>query len=268
MLTMDDKYRFEDFGLICEVGHENPLTPNMENKTLAIPGRVGLWDFGTETREKPFNFPLGIIDWDRVKLQKKLNDFIDFLFDPFGQPRNFKISFDYEPDKYYIVRCTDTMLPERLINASKFNLPLTAYNPWKFASANQYDPKEDTLYGQVKDGDYYDNPKSFNWIYSKHYSGVYNYSHYVTEFAIEIVGTVKNPKVTNLESYQTLTLPSITNGTIEVKPTTFEIIKDGISTLVGSNYNFFNIQPGKVGFLFEGENPNATVRYKWLHKFK
>lgn len=131
MLTMDDQYRLEDFGLICEVGHENPMTPNIERKTLAIPGKVGLWDFGTEIKEKNFNYPIGLIEMDRMELQQKLNQFVDFLFDPFGQPRTIKIVFDYEPDKFYMVKCRETISPERIINAGRFNLPFVADYPYK-----------------------------------------------------------------------------------------------------------------------------------------
>lgn len=267
MIILDDEYRLEDFGLYLEEGHDHPPVPNFNNKTIHIPGRPGSWDFGSEIREKPFNWPLGTQGRDRVILQRQLNDFVAFLFDEYGQPREFKLVYDYEPDKYYMVKVREQFNPERVRPFARFSLPLVANDGLKYASANEYDPKKDVYYGEVEDGDYYDNPKSFEWIYSKHYSGINNYSNLVTDFMIDIEGTVTNPQITNLVNDQTLTLPSIQNGKLSIDGKRFVVFKDGVDILEGSNYNFFQIQPGEVGFLFEGDNPNATVTYKWLHQF-
>lgn len=89
----------------------------------------------------------------------------------------------------------------------------------------------------------------------------------VTDFIIEISGTVTNPSVTNLVNNQKLTLPSISSGKLIIDGKRFVVIKNDQDILDGSNYNFFHIQPGEVGFLFEGDSPNAAVTYKWLHKF-
>lgn len=128
---MDDKYRFEDFGLIQEEGHDHPPTPNFNRKTIHIPGRTGTWEFGSEIREKPFNIPLGTLGRDRIKLQQQLNDFVAFLFDDFGQPREFKIVYDYEPDKYYIVKVREQFNPQRVRPFTRFTLPLVANYPYK-----------------------------------------------------------------------------------------------------------------------------------------
>jgi phage-related protein len=265
---MDDQYRFEDFGFSCEPGYEDPLMPNFERKTLAIPGRTGLWDFGVEVREKPFAYPLRIMERFHDKMQQKFNELVDFLLDENGQPRNIKMVRDYEPDKYYTVQISASTIPERLEEEGNFVFQVVAFDPIKYASANQYDPENESSYGAVVEGEYYSNPIMFDWTYNRHYSGIHNYSRYKTFLAVEIIGTVTDPSVTNLVDNQVLTLPSIVNGKIEVKPKTFEIIKDGVSTLLGTNNNFLTVQPGEVGFLFNGENPNATVKYKWLHEFR
>lgn len=267
---MDDKYRFNDFGLVQEEGHNHPPFPNIQNKTMSIPGRPGSWYFGTEKGPKPLYFPLATQGRDRGKLQRSLNDFVAFLFDEYGNPREIKIVYDYEPDKFYIARVNESFDVTRVRPFASFVLPMVAYDPYKYATANQYDPKEDYRYDQDYEYDIglmYDNPKSFQWQYERHYSGINNYSSLVTDFMIEIQGTVTNPSVTNLNTNQKLTMPSINNGRLVIDGKRFVVIRNGQDILEGSNYNFFDIQPGEVGFLFEGENPNATVTYKWLHKF-
>lgn len=131
MITMDDNYRFEDFGFICEPGNGDPLNPNMDRKTLTIPGRPGVWDFGVEIREKPFSFPLRILERFHSDMQWKFNEFIAFWFDQFGQPREVKIVRDYEPDKFYLVKLVSQIIPERLTDEGAFVLQLVANNPNK-----------------------------------------------------------------------------------------------------------------------------------------
>ena len=134
---MDDKYRFSDFGLYVEEGHEHPAIPNMQRKTLHIPGRSGLWDFGVEVREKSFIFPIATLyskKEDKIELQTKLNRFIEFLYDDFGQPREIKMVFDYEPDKFYLVKVSDSFIPSRVSPFSGFDLSLIAYNPYKHSN--------------------------------------------------------------------------------------------------------------------------------------
>ena len=264
MLTLDGK-RLSEFGLIPLQGHEHAMMPEIQRKTLNIPGRPGAWDFGVEIGERPFNIPIATIEHDRIKKQRKLTSFVAFLLDPYGQPREMKLVFDYEPDKHYMVKVSQMINPNRLVHAADFILPLVANDPYKYASANEYDPKTDVMYGEVGQDDYYHNPQSFDWLYPKHYSAINNYSSYVTEFEAVIEGTVTNPKITNLVDNKTLTLPSISNGRLEIQPA--EVIKNGTTILSGSNYNFFHVQPGEVGFLFEGDNPNANVTYRWKHKF-
>lgn len=133
MITMDDKYRLKDFGLIAEVGHENPITPKIENKTLPIPGRAGLWDFGSEIKEKEISIPVACVGHDRINLQQKLNDFVAFLCDEFGKPREIKVVFDYEKDKFYTVKLAEQLNPERIIHLGRFMLPFVANDPFKYS---------------------------------------------------------------------------------------------------------------------------------------
>lgn len=134
MITLDDKYKFKDFGLYVEEGHDHPVTPSFVRKVMHIPGRPGQWDFGTELREKAFQIPLATQSRDRVELQRRLNNFVAFLFDEFGQPREFKLAYDYEPGKFYKVKVAESFSPERVRPFSRFMLPLVANDPYKYSN--------------------------------------------------------------------------------------------------------------------------------------
>lgn len=135
MVILDDIYTFKDFGLIPLLGHEHPIVPDITNKTLKIPGKAGEYYFGTEIGTKPFSIPLGIMERDRIELQQKLNSLVAFLFDQYGNPRTIKMSFNYEPDKYYMVRVNGSVSVERMMIAAEFEIPFIAYDPYKYSVA-------------------------------------------------------------------------------------------------------------------------------------
>ena len=135
MITLDDDYRLEDFGFRAYLDHEHQATPDIIRKTLEIPGRAGAWNFGSEIGQRPFNIPLRVADHDQINLQQKQNKFVAFLFDAYGKPRPFKISFDYEPDKHYMVELSSYISPSNAIYHLKtFGLYLTASDPYKYSN--------------------------------------------------------------------------------------------------------------------------------------
>lgn len=133
MITLDG-YKLEYFGLSCEK-QTNPMTPNFANKTLSIPGRDGLYNFGSEIKERSLEFNLAAIDKDKNFLQQKLRAFTSFLFDAYGKPREIKLIYNYEPDKYYMVKVSSEIDPDRVMRTGKFNLKFTAYNPYAYSVA-------------------------------------------------------------------------------------------------------------------------------------
>lgn len=270
MITLDDK-KLEEFGYRALMDHYHEAIPEIRSKTMSIPGMPGRWDFGSELGSKRLEIPIQALSDSSSSLQALQNELVAFLMDEFGNPREMNVVFDYEPDKFYTVKIDGAVAPVLRAHILKnMTLPFIAHDPFKYAGANKYDPEDNYNYDQdylYDIGLMYDNPKSFKWEYERHYSGINNYSSLVTDFIIEIQGTVSSGSITNLDNNKKLTLPDINNGRLLIDGKRFAIIRNGASILDGSNYNFFHIQPGEVGFLFEGENPSATVTYKWIHKF-
>jgi Phage tail protein len=267
MITMDGQYRFEDFGFNCEPGNEDPLTPNIQRKTLTIPGRAGVWDFGVEIGEKPFTYPLRIMDRFHTEIQKKFEELVAFFFDQYGQPREIKIERDYAPGKTYTVKLAQTIVPNRSVEEADFVVTLVANDPYAYASSNVYDSLDPVEYGAVGENDYYPNTTSFNWIYQKQYSGLYNYSSLITPLKITINGTVTKPNIRNKHTGEVISLPSISNEQLEINTKDFTVKRNGLNLLTEYSGKFINLQPKENSLLFQGENPNCTVVYEWEHKF-
>src|SRR5690625_2001270 len=112
MLTMDDTVRFEDLNFIPLVDHTNPATPKLQQNTISIPGRIGLWDYGAEFRDRTFSIPLAIVGEYREIQQLDINRLVAFFIDERGRPREVKIVFDYEPDKFYLVKLASDFSPQ------------------------------------------------------------------------------------------------------------------------------------------------------------
>ncbi|HDR3483920.1 TPA: phage tail family protein [Bacillus pacificus] len=139
MIILDDKYRFEDFGFICEPGYDDSITPIFDRKTYSTPGVEGVIPFGTEVKEKPFSYPLMIMERFHIEMQRKFEKFTDFFFDQYGNPRKVKMVRDYDPSKFYYVELAQQITPDRLPEDGKFVLPLVAHDPRAYSVVNSND---------------------------------------------------------------------------------------------------------------------------------
>lgn len=270
MITLDNGTsikKLTDFGFRELTEHENPAQPAFERKNVVIPGKAGTWNFGTQIGERIMRIPVKYIYTTEAEFQKKLNEFNSYFYDEIGEPVSLKLVYDYEKDKFFTVTIAENFIPDRQTILKSFVIPFVANEPMKFAKSDEYDPVDNVVFGEVESGDFYHNTQEFNWVYSKHYSGVYNHSSLNTKFNIEIIGTIKNASVTHLDTGTKLTLPNVNNGILIVDANSFNIEVNGNSDVIGTNFNFFDLVPGRNGFLFESEKPNAKVTFKWLHKF-
>ena len=130
MITLDGK-TLEEFELICEK-QITPMTPKISNKTISIPGRAGLYDFGTEINEREISFEMATIADNKTALQYILRKFTMFIFDQYGKSRDIKLVFVNEPDKFYTVRCSDTIDAERVYTTGKFKITFSVYDPFAY----------------------------------------------------------------------------------------------------------------------------------------
>jgi predicted phage tail component-like protein len=266
-----------DFSLAVLPNHEHEAIPETNDRTLSIPEKDGLLYYGSDLGAREFNIPMIVKPQDnRAMMQKRIRDFVGFMFNGYGKPKKIKMIFDYEPDKYYHVRFSGRVVPERLYRMAQFDLPLIADDPYAYASAQAYDPIEPQSYdtGLQYDNDLmYPNGAVFQWTYNKHYSGVYNYSSYITALKVMIEGEVINPRITNQITGQTLLIGiQLKYGEkLYIDGQNFTIAHEvngvKINKMTEQNGDFINLVVGDNPLLFEGGLPNATVTYEWKHKF-
>lgn len=263
---MDDEYRFEDFGFICELGNEDPLTPIFERKTLAIPGKVGVWDFGVEIREKHFSFPLRIFEKFWPEREHKFNEFKNFWFDEFGQPREVKMVRDYEPDKFYMVKIVEQILPERLDDEGVFTLPLIANYPYKQFIAQSDEVTWDSDIPIISD---------ITWLYgldafaikSPQTVDVQNDGNLIVRPIILISGIANNLTLTlNGESFSFGQI----SQPIEIDAEKYLVKVNGIEKLnaMTGNMKYLYLSPGNNKIRIDGSGLDLTMTIKFRNHYK
>jgi predicted phage tail component-like protein len=263
LIILDDTYTFADFGLIELQGHEHPMTPVVEQKTLAIPGRPGLWHFGTENREKQFSVSLGLIEYDKYEKQRKLNAIVAFLHDAYGQPREIKWVYDYEPDKFYTVKLAEQINPERLIHAARFTLAFVAYFPYKRfivpSDAIIWDSDVPILSDAIMD------TGLTEWTITKPQTlQVINNGSKAIPFTFLLEGSGTNVSIS--ANGKTMTLGSFTSKTIEVAEN-YTVKVDGTDNLTISNGVFPELLPGVNQVSIAGSGLNLTISEKITYQY-
>lgn len=264
MIKLDNK-PLSTWGLYLLRGHIHPMTPDMRQKLLTIPGKDGKWDFGSEWDSRTFELPVGIIENDKYELQRKLNEFVVFLLDSFGKPRDIKLVFDYEPDKYYLVRFAGSLSPERLFKLGKFPLTLIAHDPYKKFMVTSNDITMDS-----------DVPVMSDVLWD---TGIHNF-HVISSQSISILnnGTVAIPlsftvdgsgtNVTFTVNEKSFSLGDFIDSTFQIIGESYTVIKNGVEDLTSFSGDFLQLMPGENIIEISGTDLDLTItennQYKYI----
>ncbi|OAS21132.1 distal tail protein Dit [Paenibacillus oryzisoli] len=271
---------------------QRPVLPDTVDRTLGIPGRNGLWDFGADLNARQFNLECVILRTNSTTLQQQVSTLAAFLLDQYAKPRTLELVFDNQPDRTYYVRYSGSLAIDRVVGRGQFTLPLVAFDLYAYADLDFMD--EEYLYDTDLDYDsglYYPNSRmvqdysfvspgmvvivgeerkwsGFVWAYPEQYSTLMNYSAMFTPMIMRISGTVTNPTITNVVNGQSMTIATtITNQTLVIDCTKYTVKIDGVNALEYVTGDILGLAPGENQFLFTGTNPNASITYQWRHKF-
>lgn len=128
-----DDIPISQYNLKCELKHDYPALPNTRDYVTDIPGMPGAYDYGADMDVIPFNLPMKITNVrSNNDIAFVMRDFKKALLDGYGKPKYFKLSFDYEKNKYYNARYSGSLPLERLIHTGRFVLPVTAFDPFAY----------------------------------------------------------------------------------------------------------------------------------------
>ncbi|MNB67233.1 Phage tail protein [compost metagenome] len=119
-----------DLGFLVLQSSKRPGLPATTDRTLAIPGRHGLRDFGADLSARLFAFDCAILASDRFQLQTRVMELSAYLVDSYGRPRELELLLAERPGQTFTVRYSGSFDIDRIQRYGKFSLPLTAYDPF------------------------------------------------------------------------------------------------------------------------------------------
>ncbi|WP_338788816.1 phage tail domain-containing protein [Metabacillus sp. FJAT-53654] len=129
-----DDVPISEYNLRCKLDHDHPALSDTRDYVVSIPGMAGAYDFGADMGPKSFNLPFDFINVkSNTDIVFEIRSFKKAILDGYGNPKTFKLSFDYAPNKYYNARYSGSLPLERLIHKGRFVLPLTAFDPFEYS---------------------------------------------------------------------------------------------------------------------------------------
>jgi len=263
--TKLDNYTFQDFGLIEEFGHVHPSTPEFSEKTISIPGRPGLLSFGTEIGAKQFTFPLKVFVRDRFERQRRKNNFVAFLFDAYRQPRTFKLTLDYEPDKYYWAKVGGQITPEMLVVMDQFELTLIANDPTKYFLL---DADEIRMGSHIPVRSHVRPSRHAFTVTDNQTIKLINDGSLAVRPRISISGSATNLTVRNARNGQSFSMNNIaSNKPVIVEGERYLVTEGGVDTFSKLSGKFLDLLPGENNLAISGSNMNLTVSFKYKNQY-
>lgn len=266
-LTIDGK-RLNELNLALLPGFQHPAAPPIRDYTVSIPGRPGAYYFGSDIDPLQINLPLIIKPQeDRFLLTAAIRKMVAAFIDPYGKPKEVKLIFDYEPDKYYLVRYSGSIPIDRYFRMGKFELPLIAYDP------HAYSVLQSTQEIRWQDmvpwmSDIPINFKQTSYtVTTPQTLTVENYGQKVVRPVIEINGSANNLAFT-LKG-ERFFLGSFTNSSFLIDAERYAAIKNEQNFLfqLQGNLEKLELMPGAHAIPIAGSNLNINVAFKYRAKY-
>lgn len=135
-IWLDDKSNV-DLGFIVRGTSRRPGLPATVDRTLAIPGRHGQYDFGAELDTRRFVFDCAFMTRGAPELQQKVMELARYLVDSYGKPRTLQLRLRERPGQFFNVRFVGSFDVDRIIGTGLFSLPFTAFDPFAHADQEQ-----------------------------------------------------------------------------------------------------------------------------------
>ncbi|PAD86667.1 hypothetical protein CHH55_16995 [Niallia circulans] len=265
LATRLDDYTFEDFGYKEGFGETNPSTPEIEEKSISIPGRPGRISFGTEIGVKQFKIPLMLIEKSEYERQQRRNNFVAFLFDAYRQPRTFKLIFDYEPDKFYWVKVASQITPEMLYQMDQLELILIANDPTKYFLL---DADEIRMGSHIPVRSRIRPARHAFSITENQTIKLTNDGSLAVRPRISINGTATNLTVRNTRNGQSFSMSNIaSNKPVVVEGERYLVTEGGVDTFSKLTGNFLDLLPGSNDIAISGSNLNLTISFKYKNQY-
>lgn len=125
-----------DLGISLVKDSKIVISPRTKDRTEEIPGRDGLWMYGSDYRVREFRLRCAFVDCTtETEVQTAMRLLAGHLMDAYGEPKNIEFSLESEPTVYYTVRQSQAIVIKRgRPQIWEFELRLLAHEPFGHGS--------------------------------------------------------------------------------------------------------------------------------------
>lgn len=122
-----------DFVLVNKL--TNSLLPEVTQKTIKVPGRWGLYDFGNEVGVREIEMEYTIVASDSVDLRAKAREFANWLYYDEAKP----LIIMEEPDKTYYAKVTGNTEVDEILRLGQGTVTFICYDPFAYGDEKTID---------------------------------------------------------------------------------------------------------------------------------
>jgi phage-related protein len=260
-----DGKSLSEFGIDLLTPAVHPAAPQTRDIMVRIPGKHGLYYFGSTLGERNFSFECGLIrELDTAELQRRLREFVAFLLDEYARPREIRLTFEYEPDKYYAVKFVGQITPERFFALGSFTLTFTAFDPLakSVVTSDQIVMDSDT---PILSDLSMDTGLSERQITAPTTFSIVNNGSVAVRFAYKIIGT--GTAVSLSANGKTFSVGTFNGQTIEVDGENYTVKVGGVNDLTKTSGDFIELLPGVNEVSVAGSGLNFTISESLTYKY-
>lgn len=107
------------------------LAPSTRDREESVPGRDGVWYFGSEFDKRPLEIECTVKGTSRTDFLAKCEQIAAWLNPKKGER---KLILDEKPDKYCMARYSGSIPLEQLVVAGKFTVPFMSSDPYFYSN--------------------------------------------------------------------------------------------------------------------------------------
>lgn len=253
-----------EFGLVALRGQQHGLQPAMRPRVGSVPGRPGNVYYGAIPDAREIIVPLLLQTSNPRELQAKAREFLSFLVDGSGNPRELRIVFEYDPDKFYSGYCVDAVSLERFMAAGSFSLRLAVYDPFAYLTDYAHEITLDS--DLMLDSDYrLDEEYAFE-VKGNTTIEVNNFGTLAVAPIVEISGILSDIELV-LEGKTMSYNESLAAGTLAIDCAKMTAKVAGQNKLNKLSGSFLELQPGVNNISINGTALNCTVSFIFRPKY-
>ena len=133
MITIDDKYRLEDFDMRALEVFEDPTTTPFRQNVVQVPRSNRTLLISEQSEPRPIQIVARFNKDTHLDIESALNKFADIFYDGDGKRKEIKISFDHWQGKFAYGYLADNLNARRVRQAGSLEINLICYDSNRYA---------------------------------------------------------------------------------------------------------------------------------------